>query len=122
MRMPAPLWIVLAAGSLGCHGVSAAPPEGADPALAPWFKSLVQPQTGLSCCGIADCRPVPYRIQGTHFQAYIGGAFPRWSRAPYDWVEVPDENVLHRHDNPTGEGVACWRNGQVICFIEGNGS
>jgi hypothetical protein len=34
-----------------------APPEGADPRLAPWFQSLESP-SGKSCCSIADCRPV----------------------------------------------------------------
>ncbi|MBV9250516.1 MAG: hypothetical protein JO227_14870 [Acetobacteraceae bacterium] len=100
----------------------AAPPEGADPKLAPWFQSLRQPGTGASCCNLADCRRVQYRIRGDHFQAFIGSAFPRWTRAPYDWVDVPNKNVLHRQDNPTGEGVACWRDGEVICFVEGNTS
>ena len=49
-----------------------------------------------------------YRSAGDHFQAYIGDDFPRWSNAPHDWVDVPNENVLHPADNPTGEGVACW--------------
>jgi hypothetical protein len=30
--------------------------------------------------------------------------------------------VLHRRDNPTGEGIACWFQGQVLCFIEGSGT
>jgi len=98
-----------------------APPDRADPALAPWFRSLSQPETNRPCCDVADCRTVRYRIAGDHFQAFIGGEFPRWSNAPHDWVDVPNANVLHRTDNPTGEGVACWFGGQVICFVEGNG-
>ena len=96
------------------------PPDGADPALAPWFRSLQQPGTHLPCCSLADCRTVQYRIVGDHFQAFIGDDFPRWSNPPHRWVDVPNENVLHRADNPTGEGVACWVQGQVICFIEGH--
>jgi hypothetical protein len=102
--------------------VLAAPPEGADPAFAPWFKSLTQPRTQQPCCSLADCRTVRYRTLDDHFQVYIGDDFPRWSNPPHEWVDVPNANVLHRLDNPTGEGVACWFQGQVVCFVEGNGT
>ena len=115
---------IIVVGLVGSYGssVPAEPPEGADPSLAPWFKSLRHPQTQRSCCDMSDCRTVRYRVLGDHFQAFIGDDFPRWSNAPHAWVDVPNENVLHRADNPTGEGVACWFQGQVMCFIEGNGS
>jgi hypothetical protein len=100
----------------------AAPPADADPNLAPWFRSLRQPQTNLSCCDRSDCRLVRYRIVDGHFQAFIGGEFSRWQNPPFAWVDVPDNNVLHRHDNPTGEGVACWAGAQIICFVEGTGA
>jgi len=117
------------AGNIACLGALAiaakpawtAPPENADPGLAPWFRSLAQPGTGVPCCDIADCRQVEYRMRNGHYQAYIGNAFPRWTRAPFAWVDVPDGNVLHRRDNPTGEGVACWQGGQVICFVPASG-
>jgi hypothetical protein len=105
-----------------CTTARAAPPPNADPSLAPWFQSLTQPKTNKSCCSMADCRPVQYRISGDHFQAFIGNEFPRWSNAPHAWVDVPNANVLHRADNPTGEGVACWFRGEVVCFVEGNGT
>ena len=115
---------VIVAGVISgyCMPLGAEPPEGADPSLAPWFKSLRQPRTNQSCCDMADCRMVQYRRAGDHFQAFIGDEFPRWSNVPHAWVDVPDENVLHRRDNPTGEGIACWFQGQVLCFVEGNGT
>jgi hypothetical protein len=100
----------------------AAPPPNADPELGPWFKSLRQPKTELSCCDRADCRTVQYRVLDGHFQAFIGDEFARWQNPPYAWVDVPESSVLHRHDNPTGEGVACWSGRTIICFIEGTGS
>jgi hypothetical protein len=114
----------IVAGMIGCYCIplGAEPPDGADPSLAPWFRSLRQPGTNQSCCDMADCRIVRYRTAGDHFQAFIGDAFPRWSNAPHAWVDVPNANVLHRKDNPTGEGIACWFQGQVLCFIEGTGS
>ena len=100
----------------------AAPPPNADPDLAPWFKSLRQPQTNLSCCDRSDCRTVRYRIVDGHFQAFIGSEFARWQNPPYDWVDVPENAILHHLDNPTGEGVACWAGAKIICFIEGTGA
>jgi hypothetical protein len=105
-----------------CAPVRADPPPNADQSLAPWFHSLLQPRTQMSCCSMADCRPVQYRVFGDHFQAFIGDEFPRWSNAPHSWVDVPNGNVLHRPDNPTGEGVACWFRGEIVCFIEGTGT
>jgi hypothetical protein len=116
---------LFAASSLFFSGpapLHAAPPPGADPDLAPWFKSLHQPQTNLSCCDRSDCRVVRYRVANGHFQAFIGGEFARWQDPPYAWVDVPDDSVLHRHDNPTGEGVACWGGTKIICFVEGTGA
>jgi hypothetical protein len=108
---------------LACSSSSrAAPPPGADPNLAPWFQSLRQPQTNLSCCDRADCRTVRYRIVDGHFQAFIGSEFGRWQNPPYAWVDVPENSVLHNHDNPTGEGVACWAGARIICFVEGTGA
>ncbi|MFL5255649.1 MAG: hypothetical protein ACJ8AI_22680 [Rhodopila sp.] len=100
----------------------AAPPPYADPALAPWFRSLHQPRTNQSCCDRSDCRTVQYRIIDGHFQAFIGGEFARWQNPPFAWVDVPEDSILHRHDNPTGEAVACWSGRTIICFIEGNGA
>jgi hypothetical protein len=124
-RMPARLISTLAAASLlfSYHSpLSAAPPANADPTLAPWFKSLRQPQTNLSCCDRSDCRAVRYRIVDGHFQAFIGEEFARWQNPPHAWVDVPEDSVLHRMDNPTGEGVACWAGAKIICFIEGTGA
>lgn len=92
---------------------SAAPPPNADPALSPWFEDLRQPGTGRSCCSVADCRPVDYRIIHNHYEAFVG----------QQWVEVPEDKVLHRFDNPTGRAVACWTPALgIICFVEGPGT
>jgi hypothetical protein len=115
---------IAAATLIGClqTPVRAAPPADADTALGPWFRSLRQPRTELSCCDRSDCRMVKYRIVDGHFQAFIGGEFSRWQNPPYAWVDVPEDNVLHNHDNPTGEGVACWSGRTIICFVEGTGA
>ena len=91
-------------------GARANPPPDADMSLAPWFHSLMQPGTGMSCCSIADCRPTDYRIRNGHYEALIRG----------DWKDVPAEVVLHRSDNPTGRAVVCYSpNIGIMCFIKG---
>ena len=88
--------------------VAAAPPQGADPALAPWFRSLLQPGTGMSCCALADCRPTEYRIKSDHYEAMVGGK----------WVAVPPDKILQRTDNPTGHAIVCWTPQRgIMCFV-----
>jgi hypothetical protein len=102
--------ILLAATFFVASTSIAAPPEGADPNLAQWFQNLRQPGTGKSCCSISDCRPVDYRVNGDHYEAFIGG----------DWITVPPEKVLQRYDNPLGRAVVCWTPSLgVMCFVRG---
>lgn len=107
-------WIALA---------HAKPPPGADPdsPMAAWYQSLAQPETGYPCCSVADCRPVQYRTVGDRYEAFIDRK-SFGASAPDDWVRVPKAHVLRRHDNPTGEAVACWFIGEIRCFVEGSGT
>jgi hypothetical protein len=86
----------------------AEPPPNADPALAPWFRSLMQPGTSISCCSFSDCRTTDSRIQGDHYEALIGDK----------WFVVPPEKILQRTDNPTGRAVVCWTPQRgILCFV-----
>lgn len=87
----------------------ARPPDNADPALAPWFRSLAQPGTGISCCSLADCRPVSARITPSGYQILVNKR----------WIAVPPEKILQGKENPTGKPVACVVNGEVLCFVPG---
>ena len=88
----------------------ARPPANPDPALAPWFESLQQPDSGVSCCSIADCRPTEFRTVGDHFEALI----------EEKWLPVPPEKVLQRTDNPVGRAVVCWTPDRgIMCFVRG---
>lgn len=105
----------------------AVPPPNADMTFAPWYQSLTVPQNGtnnagLSCCDVADCRPVQYRSAGDHFEAYVDSkTFPSQA-APNRWLVVPNEVVLKPKDNPTGEGVLCFFQGAVRCFVPASGT
>jgi hypothetical protein len=99
--------ILLLFATIAAH---ARPPEGADPALAPWFQGLHQPGTGISCCSIADCRTTDYRTEGDHYEAFVQDR----------WIVVPPEKVLSRTDNPTGRAVVCWTPATgIMCFVRG---
>ena len=49
--------------SLPADNLRAAAPEQANPELHGWFESLKQPGSGISCCSIADCLPVDYKME-----------------------------------------------------------
>jgi hypothetical protein len=104
---PAPF---VAALMLTANSAAARPPPDADPMLAPWFEDLRQPDTGQSCCSIADCRPADYRIVEDHYEAFVDD----------QWMAVPSDKVLRRLDNPTGRAVVCWtRTLGIMCFVTG---
>ncbi len=104
------IWFVSFAFSLVAATALARPPPDADMSLAPWFHSLHQPGTGMSCCSIADCRPADFRILGGHYQAMVDGI----------WRDVPAEVVLNRMDNPTGRAIVCYTPYRgIMCFIRG---
>jgi hypothetical protein len=105
------LWLVAFVGAMIVSSMDkayGAPPENADPALAPWFQSLRQPETGMSCCDIADCRPTEYRMTGDDYEVWIDNK----------WMTVPPRRILQRTDNPVGRAVVCWTPQRgIMCFV-----
>lgn len=101
---------ILAAAVLTATAVLAAPPDNADPRFAPWFEGLRQPGTGISCCSIADCRPVDYRVGADGYEVFIEG----------QWHPIPADKILQGKDNPMGRAVVCWTPARgVLCFVRG---
>lgn len=102
--------------------------HGPDEPNAGWFNGLELPEgpmAGAKCCSMSDCKTVQTRYRGGHLEAFISSSTfpdvpnsPNEGHAPNDWVRVPEEAILHRHSNPTGEAVACWYNG-LRCFVDG---
>lgn len=103
--------LIVGAALIAFGGTAAAhPPANADMSLAPWFRSLRQPGTGMSCCSIADCRPTDFRIHNGHYEAKVSG----------HWRHVPADTILKRADNPTGRAVVCYTPYLgIMCFIRG---
>lgn len=123
MSRTLPIFVVLVI--LGLIAIVAAaysaPPENADPALAPWFQSLRQPGTGASCCSIADCRPVDYQGSSSGgYEVYLGLEAKDAPGFHDGWVPVPKDKVLDGKDNPVGRAVVCWTPALgVLCFVRG---
>lgn len=97
----------------------AAPPEGADPTLGPWYRSLNAPDTGIPCCSTVDCRPTTTRLTTDGYEAWVD---ERWPNYPADtqgkWIAVPADKMLKQTENPTGRGVLCWNQYLgVLCFV-----
>jgi len=102
--------MTLAAVFLGfiSEAARAAPPENSDPALAPWFQSLRQPGTGISCCSVADCRVTDYRTNAVGYEALIDEK----------WLPVPPDRILQHISNPTGRAIVCYHPGTgILCFV-----
>ena len=92
---------------VAASAVHAAPPENADPALAPWFQSLQAPN-GTSCCSNADCRVTDYRTSAAGYEALIDNR----------WIAVPRDRVLDHVSNPTGRAVVCYLPAMgILCFV-----
>ncbi len=110
MLRPSAVFFVLAlCALLGIRGSAAAPPDGADPAMHGWFESLKQPGSGISCCSIADCRPVDYRLGADGYEALLDAR----------WVRVPDDKIIRNKPNPTGRAQLCRSpiSGSILCFV-----
>ena len=107
-----PLFVVAAAVLIVLLGFGetarAAPPDNADPSLAPWFQSLRQPGTGISCCSVADCRITDYRTDASGYEALIDEK----------WLSVPPDRILQHISNPTGRAIVCYHPGTgILCFV-----
>jgi hypothetical protein len=86
----------------------AAAHESSEP-FAAWYQSLKQPESGVSCCSIADCGPIESRVGPAAYEVYVDEA----------WVPVPAERVLRRTTNPTGRAQLCRSpvDKTILCFV-----
>ncbi|MBX3502500.1 MAG: hypothetical protein KF889_23900 [Alphaproteobacteria bacterium] len=75
-----------------------------------WYRQLLHPNTGVSCCGDRDCRPTrAYVDDNGAWRAQLNGA----------WVKVPRAAVLSTRA-PDGNSHICATDaGVILCFIGG---
>lgn len=121
--------VVISCMSFAANG--SPPPAGSPSAedLAPygdWVRNL-KDYRGFGCCDLADCRVAEkYRLTSDGYEVFMDSKV--WPGANDKWTKVPDQVVLHGHDNPTGFAVACWAdwklptNNGFFCFTPASGT
>jgi len=87
----------------------AAPPPGATGQYNEYFKGLMRPDTGTSCCDESDCRFTPARSTPTGWEALTQDG---------TWVQIPPTKILHGKKSPTGMAILCHLpHAGVLCFV-----
>ena len=88
-------------------------PDSADADLAPWFESLRNPTTNMSCCEHWDghiLKDSEWRAVKDGYEILSNGA----------WIPVPPEAVLQHTANPVGAAVAFFPPDgapPIYCFV-----
>lgn len=81
-----------------------------------WFKSLLQPDTGYSCCDISDCAVTNARFVDGRWEAEYAGIFSL----------VPASKILDK-ESYDGRAYLCARPGDrvgaptIFCFVKPGG-
>jgi hypothetical protein len=72
-----------------------------------WFKSLKQPDTGYSCCDIADCRRTDADWHGGQWWAVVGG----------QWTPIPPDKELKKQSIDGDAYVCSSPTRHIYCFV-----
>lgn len=102
--------LILVLGVMQCTRARGA--EDRDPSYGPFFKSLQQPGSGVSCCDLSDCRFTDSRVTPAGWEARVSDD---------QWVAVPNDKIIRGKANPNGRAVLCHIGGNVLCFVEPTG-
>jgi hypothetical protein len=99
-----------------------APPPDSPTTYRHWFQSQSNSKNQL-CCSIADGRILrldQVRQTDRGWEVQLPDVMPRSAGMDEvrvgDWIRVPPENILYT-ENPTGQPVAWFYNGEVRCFV-----
>lgn len=97
-----------------------------DPEMAAWYRSLKQPDTGISCCGEADSWYCSEHAQETQVYCVIDDERDdeKLMRRHIDngtRIDIPP-NKLNRDPNRAGRAIVFLSSGgYVYCFISAGG-
>ncbi len=69
----------------GNHG------QGHDTWHGDFYQRLVTPETKVSCCNLADCRPTSGRVVGDHYEVKVNGAWVAVLPSKVVKVAAPDQ-------------------------------
>ena len=80
----------------------------ADQTRGEWFRSLMRPDLGTSCCDAADCKRTVADWRDGQWFATVEERM----------VPVPPGKVLRNPPSFDGEAYVCVHQGQILCFIK----
>lgn len=103
--------------------------DATDADVRQWYRTLMQPDVPISCCGEADAYWADsFEVEGDHYVAIITDDRDIPGRPPIPSgtrVLVPNNKMKFDAGNPTGHGVlfvAPWKEGpHVYCYISPGG-
>lgn len=100
--LPVSLFLVAA-------GIAAAGPARAED-TGSWLRSLRQPDTGLSCCDISDCRQTEADWHSGQW----------WAKVDGQMTPIPKQKELQK-SSADGEAYVCaGQQRKIYCFIPPN--
>ena len=91
-----------------------------------WFNEQVSPETGRSCCSIADGFETQEQIRDGQYWVLIEGK----------WFPVPPSRIIHNRGNPVGRPIVWYQKFplpndddempavpeiNILCFVPGAG-
>jgi hypothetical protein len=65
--------------------------QGHDRLHQDFYNRLVTPETRVSCCNMADCRPTSGRMRGDHYEVKVNGEWVRVLPNKVVKVAAPDQ-------------------------------
>ena len=74
---------------------------------ATWFRNLKQPNTGMSCCDISDCRRTDADYRHGQWWAEVEGS----------WTPIPQEKQLDKLSIDGDAYVCSGPRGTIYCFV-----
>jgi hypothetical protein len=104
--------------------------EGANPAIAAWFKNLKQPDNpAISCCGESDAYFADdFEVEGDQYVAIVTDDRPdaplrRPHVPPGTRIVIPKHKIKHDQGNPTGHGIVFYNpvSAVVHCYVPPGG-
>jgi hypothetical protein len=102
-----PRRLLALAGILTLFGAAAAVAPARAESRAAWFQSLRQPQTGMSCCSLADCHAATADWRGDGW----------WAKVDGEWMPVPKSKLLKK-TSIDGQAYICTGPMRTIyCFV-----
>lgn len=94
---------------LGVIILTSSPRAAAQEDRGEWFKSLRQPDTGISCCDISDCRvtqSAEWRADGW------------WAEVNGVMTKIPERKIIYnRPPLPDGAVICHGTSGVIFCFV-----